>query len=72
MPIGFKILPGSVFCLICNRLAAMYLDTLPRCPRCGSSYCQNCMIKGEPSLRCADDAAACPLNLHAPDPPSAA
>jgi hypothetical protein len=72
MPIGFRINPWSVFCLVCKGEAARSLDALPHCARCGGSYCQNCMTRGEPSLRCAGDPDNCPLGLHAPDPPAAA
>ena len=72
MPIGFRVNPWSVFCLICNGVAAKSLDALPRCAQCGSSYCPTCMTNGEPSLRCAGNPVACPLGLQAPDPSAAA
>ena len=72
MPIGFRVNPWSVFCLICNGVAAKSLDALPCCAQCGDSYCPTCMTNGEPSLLCAGDPAACPLGLQAPDPSAAA
>jgi hypothetical protein len=60
MPDGFRINPWSIFCLICKTEAARSLDAVLRCAQCGDRYCQNCMTKGEPSLRCANDPADVP------------
>jgi hypothetical protein len=70
MPVGFKINPWAVVCLVCNRAAAKSLDTLPRCPTCGGSYCPHCLANHEPLLRCPDDPDDCSLKLAAPDQPT--
>jgi hypothetical protein len=71
VPIGFRINPWSVLCLLCNHVVARQLEDVPRCARCGHSYCPSCLAIEEESLRCAGDPADCPLRLAVPDPVAA-
>ncbi len=72
MPSGFWVGPSSVLCLLCNGVAAVKLDDLPHCARCGRSYCPRCVALGEASLCCTGDHGDCPLRLASPDPPATA
>jgi hypothetical protein len=72
MPVGFKIEPRAVTSMICSSTVAATLDVAPRCGRCGSTYCPTCVANGEASLRCPREADDCPMDLHSPEPPTAA
>ena len=65
LPMGFEQRPRAVICQLCNSLVAPDLDAVPKCrkSRCGQPYCETCLDKQDPRLRCGADPTDCPLKL---------
>lgn len=66
MPVGFRVAPGPVTCMICNSAVASSMDDVPHCGMCGSRYCSTCLANRNPELPCAGETETCPLELSAP------
>lgn len=72
MKVGFQIEPlRGVVCMNCDRLAAASLDDLPRCGRCGQTFCPHCLANCDPSATCGMPGANCPMGLPFLSAPSA-
>lgn len=68
MPVGYRSdqNPRQVVCGVCGRVAAVTIEDLPHCSRCGGSYCRHCLSDHEATLRCGgDEGGGCLLDLVA-------